>query len=37
MIESKPNLNIGELMPIIIGMLGLGAFRSVDKIMNKSK
>tara|TARA_R110002051_G_C8563591_1_gene474578 strand:+ start:312 stop:713 length:402 start_codon:yes stop_codon:yes gene_type:complete len=30
-------LSLSELAPILLGMLGLGAYRSVDKIMNKSK
>ena len=26
-----PNLDIGEMMPVLLGMLGLGAMRTVEK------
>ena len=32
-----PTLSLGELMPVLMGLLGLGALRTVEKGMGKSK
>ncbi len=36
-VELAPALQMEHIMTLTLGMLGMGAFRSVDKIMNKSK
>lgn len=33
-IKGLPALNLGEMMPVLIGMLGLGGMRSVEKVKN---
>lgn len=32
-----PTINLGELMPILLGMLGLGAYRTYEKVSNSNK
>ena len=36
-VQLAPALQMEHIMTLTMGMLGMGAFRSVDKIMNKSK
>lgn len=35
-IPPPPRLDIGEVLPVLLGMLGLGSMRSVEKIKNAS-
>jgi len=32
-----PTLSLGELMPVVMGLLGLGAIRGVEKLAGKAK
>lgn len=34
-IPAPPRLEIGEVLPVLLGMLGLGTLRTVDKIKGK--
>lgn len=34
---SPPRLEIGEILPVLLGMLGLGGLRTAEKIKNVSK
>ena len=36
-IPAPPPLSLGELMPVLLGMLGLGALRTVEKAAKVSK
>lgn len=36
-LELPPSLDLGQLYPVVIGMLGLGAYRSYEKARNAQK
>ena len=37
LLEALPDLDIGAMMPVLLGMLGLGTLRSVEKIKGSNK